>query len=412
MAYILGPMREETSRSKTRGLLRSSGCQLAVLTLVHFTVDFYGGLTIPIPEPTLTGHLEVALPMVALLVGGCALLTNIIQPVSQWLLPRRGAPLLLLTAPLMAACVSLIGLSGEYWIVTTLLIVGAIGIGIVHPEGALAAHSVAETRKGLGMGIFMSGGYVGFSLGSLVAGLWTEYRDQGLANFWLLALPAVLTAGLVWATRLHRIEGHIAEDASAEGDGIPVWPVLALTLAIAVNICVLVRFLPILLVRTFPELDAQGWGGAAVSVMGFSAVAGMCLWGHLSARFGLSRTIAVVMLAGLPFLWLLLHVSVISMTPVWAAGVGFTMSAVFPLCVVLVRRARGLPQRLRMGLAIGGAWGVGELIFILGGKYVGRFPEGLVRPVASVLNLCWLLAALTIVMALCVAGMERRGEGE
>ena len=72
-------MREETSRSKTRGLLRSSGCQLAVLTLVHFTVDFYGGLTIPIPEPTLTGHLEVALPMVALLVGGCALLTNIIQ---------------------------------------------------------------------------------------------------------------------------------------------------------------------------------------------------------------------------------------------------------------------------------------------------------------------------------------------
>jgi len=404
-------MRKETSQSKNRGLLQSSGCQLAVLTFVHFTVDFYGGLTVPIPEPTLTGHLAVTLPRVALLVGGCALLTNVIQPVSQWLLPRRGAPLLLLAAPLMAACVALIGLSSEYWIAATLLIVGAVGIGIVHPEGALAAYSVAGTRRGLGMGIFMSGGYLGFSLGSLVAGLWTEYRDQGLDNFWLLVLPAVLAAGLVWVTRLHRIEGHMAEDAAAEGDGIPVWPVLALTVAIAVNICVLVRFLPILLVRTFPELDAQGWGGTAVFVMGFSAVAGMCLWGRLSVRFGLGRTIAVVMLAGLPFLWLLLHVRVISMTPVWGAGVGFTMSAMFPLCVVLVRQAHGLPQRLRMGLAIGGAWGTGELVFVLGGRYVGRFPEGAVRPVASVLNLCWLLAVLTIVMALCVAGMERRGRG-
>lgn len=380
--------------------------QILVLTLVHFSVDFYGGLTIPLPEPTLTGHLATGLPVIALMVGGCALLINIIQPVSQWLLPRNGAPLLLLVTPLMACSVALIGLSTNYAVVTAMFIVSAIGIGIVHPEAALAAHSLAGRHKGLGLSLFIAGGYLGFSLGSLASGLWTE--AYGLARFWLLALPASVTAALVVMSRLHRIQGHIQDDSNETTRGtLPVGLVLALALAIAVNICMLTRFLPILFVRSFPGMDPQGWSGTTVFATGVSGIVGMFLWGHISERAGIGRTIAFVVPAGMPFLWMLLHVTRINMAPLWAAGVGFTLGAVFPLCVVLVRDARGLPQRLRMGLAIGGAWGTGELIFIMGGRYIGRFPAGTIEPVETLLHICWFCTIAATVLATIVARSEK-----
>ena len=386
--------------------------QLLVLTLVHFVVDFYGGLTVPIAEPTLTSHLVVGLPTVAFLIGGCALLINVIQPFSQWFLPSSGAPALLLIAPLMAACVALIGLSGAFWIVAALLIVSAIGIGVVHPEGALAAHSLAGSRKGLGISFFMAGGYLGFSTGSLTAGLWTEFHDQGLAHFWLLILPALVTVALVALSRLHRIKGHMGPLTAVENDSeIPLVLVLLLTFCIAVTMCLLTRFLPILLVRRFAGTDAQGWAGTTIFVTGVSGVTGMFLWGHLADRIGSGRIISMVLPLSLPFLWLLFRIDSIFMAPVWALGIGFTLGAVFPLCVLLARHAGGLPQRLRMGLAIGGAWGTGELVFMLGGKYVGRFPAGMAEPVVSVLNLCLLLVITATSAAVIVSRIERRAEG-
>ena len=387
--------------------------QLIVLALVHFTVDFYAGLTVTIAEPTLTSHLGVGISRVAFLVGGCALLINVIQPVSQWLLPRGGAAILLLVTPLMAATMALIGLSGNYWIVAAMLTVSAVGIGIVHPEGALVAHSLAGKHEGMGISSFIAGGYLGFSLGGLVAGLWTEYHDQGLANFWMLLLPSLIVTALVVASRVHRYDGHMNAEATGPDTGngaIPFCLVLTLAIGVAINMCLLGRLLPILLVRTFPELDAQGWSGAAVFATGVGAVTGMFIWGHLSQRFGRGRTITVVMLSGLPFLWMLLHLQTISLAPVWAIGVGFTIGGIFPLCILLARQAHGLPRRLRIGLALGGAWGSGEIAFMCAGKYIGQFPEGAIAPVASMLNLCWLAVTVAIVSALLIARINEKAQ--
>jgi len=411
LPYSLHPMQPTPPALKSPVPPDGNFFQLLVLALVHFVVDFYGGLMVPISEPTLTGHLGVGLSTVAILVGGCALLINVIQPLSQWILPERGAPILLLIAPLMAACAAMIGLSSQFGIVATLLIVSAVGIGIVHPEGAIAAHSLAGSRKGIGISLFMSGGYFGFSLGSLTSGLWTEFRDQGLAHFWLMVLPALITVVLVALSRLHRIKGHMEQSNTPGKNGaIPFALVFTLALGLTITICLLTRLLPVFLVRSFPDMDAQGWAGATVFATGVSGVAGMFLWGHLADRIGNGRIISMALPASLPFLWLLLHIDSIFMAPVWAACVGFTLGAVFPICVVLARQAGGLPQRLRMGLVIGGAWGTGELVFMLGGNYVGRFPEGMVEPVLSVLNLCWLLVITATLLALVVSRLERRAD--
>ena len=58
-------------------------------------------------------------------------------------------------------------------------------------------------------------------------------------------------------------------------------------------------------------------------------------------------------------------------------------------------------------VAIGGAWGLGEIVFMAAGKAIGRYPAGAARPVYAVLSLCWLLMAASAVLAAVVARKER-----
>lgn len=389
-------------------MFQNNWVRLGVLTFLHFAVDFYGGLLIPLPEPTLTEHFAIDIGWVALLVGGCAFLVNLVQPVSGWLLPKKGLPIILLIAPLCAALTSCIGLTQSVVAAVAMLTVASLGIGILHPEAALAAHSLAGKHQGLGVSIFMAGGYFGFALGGLVAGVWVEYRDQGLNNFWMLAMLAGVVATLVFISGLHKLEGHVQEEPASQPGDLPFAPILALCVVIAANICTLVRFITILLVREFPGQDGQGWGGAAVFATGAFGGIGAFLWGHLSERFGRARMILAMQFLGAPFLYMMINVDTPSMAPVWGLGVGITMGGVFPLSVVLARQSSGLSQRLRMGLAIGGAWASGEVLFILGGKYVDLFAPGDAQPVANVLSCCWFLLAATAVLATVVSVLEKK----
>ena len=390
-------------------MLQSPAARLVILALVHFVVDFCGGLLIPLPEPTLTTHLGVGLPAVALLLGGCALLVNVVQPVSGWLLPQRGVPILLVLGPAMAATVTLIGLTHTIGSVTALLIVSGVGIGMVHPEGSLAAHSILEQRKGWAVSLFMSGGYFGFALGSLVGGLWAVHAGPGLGYFWVLGALPVAVAVLVVRSGLHRLEGHVVEERAEDGEGrVPFAIVLMMAISVAVAMGMLVRFTPILMVRRFPGHDAQAWAGATVFAYGVSGVLGSLVWGHFSDRWGRGRTIAGAQLLGLPFLYLWLHAATPWHMPLWAVGTGLTAGGVFPLCVVLARESRGLAQRLRMGLAIGGTWGLGEVAFMMGGKYAGFFPDGDARPISAVLRLCWIFLGGAATLAVLVAVRERK----
>lgn len=381
-----------------------------VLSFVHFTVDFYGGLTIPLPEPTLTQHFGVSLAIVMLLVGGTAIIINATQPISGWILPKKGIPVIFLMGPIAAALIACIGLTNSLPAVVAMLITASIGIGIIHPEGALAADNLAGRRKGFGMSIFMAGGYFGFSLGNLVSGLWVEYNDQGLTRFWILALPTLVTVGLVIISGVHRMERYAEEETSSRSGVLPFGLVMGLAVCVTVNMCILIRFITIFLGRSFPGQDMypQSWGGAAACAMGVSATLGALLWGYLSDRFGKGRVIFVMQFLCIPFLYMLLNVKYISSAPIWAAGIGLTSGAVFPLIVVLARQARGLHERLRIGLSIGGAWGLGEVAAILGAKYVTHFPKYMVAPVTNVLSICWICLAAAAILAAVVARAERK----
>ena len=314
----------------------------------------------------------------------------------------------MLLGPVAAALVALIGLTHSLPIVAVMLLTAAIGIGIVHPEGSLIAHSLSSTHKTVGMTFFLSGGYFGFSFGSVVSGLWVEHFGQSLPYFWLLAAPAVVVGTLVLLSGLHRLKVHAEQDEQASIEVLPFQLVLALAVCVASNMCILIRLIPILLVRSFPNQAAQGWAGAAVSVMGISGVLCAFVWAYLSERFGCGKLIFALQLLSVPFLYLILHIESPSMASVWAIGIGATLGSVFPLCVALARQARGLGQRLRMGLAIGGSWAVGEMSFILAGKYITLSDPDSPKPVITALKMCWFILTATAILSAIAARMEKR----
>lgn len=382
-----------------------TGCRsltaLMLLVAVHFLVDFYGGLLAPLPQPTLTTHLDTDIGRVALLVGGWALLVNLVQPLSGWLLPRRGLPIILLLGPPAAAFSALIGLNQSFAGVAALLLVSGIGIGVVHPEATLAVQSLGGKHAGAAVGLFMSVGYFGFALGGMVGGIWVEWR--GLDRFWLLALPAILLTVIAAFNKLHRIDGHIAEHEKPAEQPVGFFPVFGLAIGVAVTMCLIIRFITILLVRRFPEAAAQGWGGTTVFATGVTGAIGAFLWGHISDRVGAARVLALLQLAALPLLWGLISVSRIGHAPVWGLGLGLTLGSAFPLVVVLARQARGFSQRLRMGLIIGGAWGLGETVFMFGGHWLKQFSETDPDPVARLLRGGLLVLTFNVLLAGYVA---------
>ncbi len=393
-------------------ILHSNLARLLILTFMHFVIDMMGGLLIPLPEPTLVQHLGVSLAMVAVLVGGSAIIINAVQPVSGWLLPASGMPMLLVFAPLAAALIAFIGLTNSYWIAGILLVTAGIGIGVLHPEGVLTAHELSGKRTGLGMSLFMSGGYFGFASGSLVSGLWVEYHEPDLANFWLLALPAVLVVVLVLLSGLHRLRGHDGESNAGhlKKGQVPFLPVMLLAAAVAGTVCLFVRLITIWLVRRFPGEAAQGWGGATVFATGLAGAFAGIFWGHMSDRFGRARTIAVAQFLCIPFLYGIFRITAPSQAPLWGIGIGLTLSGVFPLTVVLAREAKGFGKRLRVSLAIGGAWGFGEILFMFASHYVASHPQTAVLPVESALKSCWLGLILIVLLALTVSRWEKSEE--
>jgi MFS transporter, FSR family, fosmidomycin resistance protein len=393
--------------------LQSARSRLIVLTITHAVVDFYAGLIVPLVEPTLTTHFGVSLTTISLLVGGSAFVINLVQPLGGALLPRRGMPILLLIAPPVAALMATIGLTHSVLMGAVLMVVSGAAIGIVHPEATLTASAVSRRREGLGVGFFLAGGYLGFSAGSLLSGVWVERAGiEALGSFWILMLPALAISGLVALTGLHRYYPHDHKSAGQpSADATLPFP-LTLMLAVgaaSVNL-VLIRLVTILLVRQFPGQDAQAWGGTTVFALGLTGAIGAFGWGYVSGYTGHARLIAILVVLGAPFYWLLLHSSSPPVAALWGALTGLTIGSTFSLSVVLARRSKGTAHRLRIGLAIGGAWGSGEVLFMVAGRFIDAHAAGAVEPVRTVLSAGWLVLAALLVLAFIVDRRERGGD--
>lgn len=178
-----------------------SGLALLVsLTLVHALVDTFATSVQPL-WPELQKKLGLGDGSIQWVVVGWSLTTSVSQLLFGYLGDRHASRWLLWVGPFVGVLgMGLIGLADSVWMLLAMVVLGGLGVAAFHPEAAAVAGSAMPEDRARGMSIFVTGGFLGQSLGPLGSGEIAE-------RFGLAALAWNLAWGLplLVALRPHRL---------------------------------------------------------------------------------------------------------------------------------------------------------------------------------------------------------------
>ena len=327
--------------------------QLAVLTAVHFMVDMLSG-TLPGFLPVLLEKYTLSIGMGTVLLTLCAFSSNTIQLWAGTLRKSATRPLLPQTGLLLGCIICFIGLipagAGAMWMLTALVLILGVGVALVHPEGLRAVCAIDGTAisPAVATSIFMLSGFLGYAAGPLIGGTLVEFA--GFPGLFLLIIPALLLVLFLSTLRLRLAkDGAGAKNAPRlpGGDILTFKEVFLVATLINTGCTVIQGLLPTCL------NEAHGFslafGGLSAMLFGAGAGAGALTTSFLIRRFHVIKCILWEITAGLPLLFL----------------AGALVGAGFPQLVVLARTAPNGPSLgARMGLIVGGTWGVAGLLLL------------------------------------------------
>jgi MFS transporter len=279
--------------------------------------------------------------------------------------------------------------------------VGA-GIALVHPHGLRGTQHIGRIASSISVPAFMTGGFLGSAVGPWVSALLVG--SFGLKGLYWMALPVL---AVILALRLSNVklapDRHApSSDRSPAGKNAPAapgedcpWNFRSLCL-IATLLNTGTLTIQALLPSYLVTLDfTLSFGGFSAMLFGAGSAAGSIAIGFLVRKYrnapfvlgGLVPGIPVVLLyflfAGHPASCLLIMLG------------GLLASSCYPLLVSMSRRAEGtLPMSARMGIIVGGTWGIAGIALLAIGQIASRI--GL----APVMHLSWIFYLLSLIAAL------------
>jgi MFS transporter, FSR family, fosmidomycin resistance protein len=329
-----------------------------VITLVHFTGDFYSSFFAPL-LPAFVDKLGLTLAQVGLLTGLVRLLAFMIQPVVGYLSDRHESRWFVFTGLFLAFfCIPFSGVAPNFWILLLVLCLGSLGSSMFHPATTGMVPLYSGNRTGFCLSIYNTGGTFAFALGPVFI---TWY----VARFGLEAMPWTALLGLVaflfCAKYLPRPKsenlshlGFFKSIKDTMGDVYKIifliWLVMFLR---AVTGQAFMTFMPIFLADTGHPLPSVGL------IVAFFIVAGTLsglIAGYLADRTGFKIIFFISHLLMTPALLLYVYLPG-PFVFLGAFAAGFFVLASLPLGVVmaqkLVPRSRAMVSSLMMGLAYG-----------------------------------------------------------
>ncbi len=342
---------------------------LLAATFGHFSVDMYSGM-VPLILLALTDVLKLSYAQIGFVSMCYSLAGSLSQPPFGWLGDRRGArPMAVLGVAAISVTVGIMRFVDNYLVLVLLAIVAGLGSGAFHPQGATLAAQTSNEQRGSAASIFMLGGNSGYAfgpiLGATIFGLAGGYMPETLAILGLL--QAALIFGLLAERQRQFVNGTYGRVMAATTMA-PIAVIVTLTFVI------FFRSWTSASVSTYVPQVFKMFGysnteaGAVLSAVLFPLALGGLVGGTLSDRIGRRRVLIVSTALSGPALWMLLQ-NTGSMAFVWAAVVGVTIGASFPVTLVmaqsLVPRGLGLMSGVVMGFTfIAGAMGTGISGFV------------------------------------------------
>ena len=369
---------------------------LVLLSIGHGTVDFYLSILQAV-APSLALHLGLPLGQVVALVGIATLVTNAVQPLAGYVMGSRNLAWILWAGLALSVAPTFMGWSTGMFSLTVVILLGAVGTGIFHPEGVLSAHDASGDRAHFGIPLFMAGGSSFSALAAPVGIYWAGHF--GYHSMALLAIPGILL-GLVFLFNHHSrrrkhpsifLRPRSRRVTRMEKGRMSFWPLLAVSICFGLATGLLFAIFSSHYELTFGP-EARTWAGWVLMVFGGFGAAASFVWGPLAGKVGYYRLVLVTQVLAAPLFFWLAHAT----SPVAGLLIALPLSiiapgSVYPVSVTLSKTASGVTHALRTGLVIGGTWGSAAVAIMLAGWLLGRGVASNTFIIAS--GVCSLVAA-------------------
>lgn len=329
---------------------------IGLMALGHYVDDIYPGFIPPL-LPLFIDKFGLSLTLAGLLGTVLSLSTSVSQLGFGWLADRVGRRFFILLGPLMACIfLSIAPLSSSYLQLTSLVVLGGLGVAAFHPSAASLTGAYAGDKKSLAVSIFASAGAVGFATGPMLI-LWVV-MTFGLEKSYLAMIPGLVTVAVlalatprsgVASPRENRHRASIAQH----------WKLLLLLWFVAVIRAAVImgfeNFVPIMIKEHGGSLMS---GGTAISLFLLCGSLGGIAGGYLSDRIDPRKVLLFSSIAPVPlfisFLELGAPANLISLS---LAG-AFAFASV-PVTIVMAQESVPGRTSTASSLVMGVAWGVG-----------------------------------------------------
>lgn len=263
----------------------------------HFVHDMYASFLAPL--------LPIFIAALALSKTEAGLLMifmqtpSVLQPVIGNLADRVNLRALIILGPAVTGVLmSLLGVAPNYAVLALLLALAGLSSAAFHSVAPPLAGALSGRKLGRGIGIWMVGGELGYTVGPLlVISVVQKLTLEGTP--WLMIIG--ILASLIFYVRLRNVQGA-APKARERGDWKMLlrrmkpllFPLVAISVSRSFLVAGLSTFLPVLM----QEQGASLWlAGASLSILQAAGVVGVLLAGSLSDSLGRRPTLAIVLTA-------------------------------------------------------------------------------------------------------------------
>ena len=345
--------------------LTSQWAKLAAVTSVHFFIDTFGGM-FPAIMPDIRIEFGWSLATASWVLCILTLCCNAGQVATGHLRADKDKPLFLQLGMVLSTAICFMCLLGgmlyAFQIMLVLAVMTGLGIALTHPEGLRAVHTLDKIPSPISTAIFMTGGAMGFASGGFIGSfLVSRFGLNGLLYF--LVFP-VFAIALVYLLRVKlAVEPKSGEVTKLQDEGnYSFWAIFLMAVPTTAASTVLVYLLPTRLNELGFELT---FGGFSTMLFGFGGAGGSIVWSIIAHKKGQLGCAVASIVLGLPLLvWYLFKIEDRNAVYLLIAA-GFCLWGCYPLLVSICRTARGMNLGGRMGMIVGGAWGLGGLIEML-----------------------------------------------
>jgi FSR family fosmidomycin resistance protein-like MFS transporter len=370
---------------------RRSKFTITLLSTAHFALDSYSSFLFQL-LPLMAVKLSLTPAQAGLVPPMLTIASSLMQPVYGVISDRYLKRSMVVFGPLIAAIfLSCLGTADSLSGLMALVILGGIGVGMFHPQGAAMVSRAATAdgvgrRQGMVMSVFSSAGTVGYALGPLLVAV--VVNRYGLENSWYTVIWGV--AFWVILFRYCPPLEHLgkAEGAPALSDLLrAAWvPLTLLYFAVVLRSAVAVSvqtYWPFAL-KDF-GMTGMEYGSVLAGFLFFGGVGGF-FGGMLADRFGARRVSMVAMLVATPLLLAAFSTRGTLSNVLLMAG-GTALNLPIPVSVVMAQRLVPGGASTVSALMMGFAWGAGALMTPIAGAMSERFGFARALMIAAVVPL-------------------------